>query len=92
MAKKKITVEEGGKLNEQVDSLVEKSSTSNNVDNKSSQSSDPLTDAGVHELIEGQKQYARITVHAEFNKKFSKWTEIDPLDATDDDIAATDEK
>lgn len=49
-------------------------------------------DAGVHELIEGQKQYARITVHAELNKKFSKWTEIDPLDATDDDIAATDEK
>ena len=91
MAKKKITVEEGGKLNEQVESLVEKSS-SNHVDNKSSQASDPLTDAGVHELIEGQKQYARITVHAEFNKKFSKWTEIDPLDATDDDIAATDEK
>ena len=92
MAKKKITVEESGKLNEQVESLVEKSSTSNNVDNKSSQAIDPLTDAGVHELIEGQKQYARITVHAEFNKKFSKWTEIDPLDATDDDIAATDEK
>ena len=92
MAKKKITVEEGGKLNEQVESLVEKSSTSNNVDNKSSQASDPLTDAGVHELIEGKKQYARITVHAEFNKKFSKWTEINPLDATDDDIAATDEK
>ena len=36
MAKKKITVEEGDKLNEQVESLVEKSSTSNNVDNKSS--------------------------------------------------------
>ena len=88
MAKKKITVEEGGKLNEQVESLVEKSSTSNNVDNKSSQVSDPLTDAGVPELTEEQKQYARITVRQEFNKKFSKWAEIDPVDATDDDIAA----
>ena len=88
MAKKKITVEEGGKLNEQVESLVEKSSTSNNVDNKSSQASDPLTDAGVPELTEEQKQYARITVRQEFNKKFSKWAEIDPVDATDDDIAA----
>ena len=92
MAKKKITVEEGGKLNEQVESLVEKSSTSNNVDNKSSQASDPLTDAGVPELTEEQKQYARITVRQEFNKKFSKWAEIDPVDATDDDIAATGEK
>ncbi|WQJ51686.1 MAG: hypothetical protein [Hatfieldvirus porci] len=88
MAKKKITVEEGGKLNEQVESLVEKSSTSNHVDNKSSQASDPLTDAGVPELTEEQKQYARITVRQEFNKKFSKWAEIDPVDATDDDIAA----
>ena len=88
MAKKKITVEEGGKLNEQVESLVEKSSTSNHVDNKSSQASDPLTDAGVPELTEEQKQYARITVRNEFNKKFSKWAEIDPVDATDDDIAA----
>lgn len=88
MAKKKITVEEGGKLNEQIDSLTEKSSTSNNVDNKSSQESDPLTDAGVPELTEEQKQYARITVRQEFNKKFSKWAEIDPVDATDDDIAA----
>ena len=88
MAKKKITVEEGGKLNEQVESLVEKSSTSNNVDNKSSQASDSLTDAGVPELTEEQKQYARITVRQEFNKKFSKWAEIDPVDATDDDIAA----
>lgn len=88
MAKKRITVEEGGKLNEQVESLVEKSSTSNNVDNKSTQASDPLTDAGVPELTEEQKQYARITVRQEFNKKFSKWAEIDPVDATDDDIAA----
>ena len=88
MTKKKITVEEGGKLNEQVESLVEKSSTSNHVDNKSSQASDPLTDAGVPELTEEQKQYARITVRQEFNKKFSKWAEIDPVDATDDDIAA----
>ena len=88
MAKKKITVEEGGKLNEQVESLVEKSSTSNHVDNKSSQASDPLTDAGVPELTEEQKQYARITVRQEFNKKFSKWAEIDPVDATDDDITA----
>lgn len=88
MAKKKITVEEGGKLNEQVESLVEKPSTSNNVDNKSTQASDPLTDAGVPELTEEQKQYARITVRQEFNKKFSKWAEIDPVDATDDDIAA----
>ena len=70
MAKKKITVEEGGKLNEQVESLVEKSSTSNNVDNKSSQASDPLTDVGIHKLTEKQKQYACITVRLEFN--FSK--------------------
>ena len=68
--------------------MTEKSSTSNNVDNKSSQESDPLTDAGVPELTEEQKQYARITVRQEFNKKFSKWAEIDPVDATDDDIAA----
>ena len=43
-------------------------------------------------LLKNKKQYARITARQEFNKKFSKWTEIDPLDATDDDIAATDEK
>lgn len=73
MAKKKITVEEGGKLSEEIKS--------------NAQTNDPLTDAGVPELTEEQKQYARITVRQEFNKKFSKWAEIDPVDATDDDIA-----
>ncbi len=43
--------------------------------------------AEIPELTEEQKQYARITVRNEFNKKFSKWAEIDPVDATDDDIA-----
>lgn len=79
MAKKKITVEEGGKLNESVSSHVN-ADTENKANKKD--------DMGLPELTEEQKQYARITVRNEFNKKFSKWAEIDPEDATDDDIAA----
>ena len=82
MAKKKITVEEGGKLNESVSSHVN-ADTENNVNNANKKD-----DTGLPELTEEQKQYARITVRNEFNKKFSKWAEIDPEDATDDDIAA----
>lgn len=82
MAKKKITVEEGGKLNESVPSHVN-ADTENNVNNANKKD-----DMGLPELTEEQKQYARITVRNEFNKKFSKWAEIDPVDATDDDIAA----
>lgn len=82
MAKKKITVEEGGKLNESVSSHVN-ADTENNVNNANKKD-----DMGLPELTEEQKQYARITVRNEFNKKFSKWAEIDPVDATDDDIAA----
>ncbi len=82
MAKKKITVEEGGKLNESVSSHVN-TDTENNVNNANKKD-----DMGLPELTEEQKQYARITVRNEFNKKFSKWAEIDPEDATDDDIAA----
>ena len=82
MAKKKITVEEGGKLNESVSSHVN-AGTENNVNNANKKD-----DMGLPELTEEQKQYARITVRNEFNKKFSKWAEIDPVDATDDDIAA----
>ena len=82
MAKKKITVEEGGKLNESVPSHVN-ADTENNVNNANKKD-----DMGLPELTEEQKQYARITVRNEFNKKFSKWAEIDPEDATDDDIAA----
>ena len=82
MAKKKITVEEGGKLNESVSSHVN-ADTENNVNNANKKD-----DMGLPELTEEQKQYARITVRNEFNKKFSKWAEIDPEDATDDDIAA----
>ena len=82
MAKKKITVEEGGKLNESVSSHVN-ADTENNVNNANKKD-----DMGLPELTEEQKQYARITVRNEFNKKFSKWAEIGPEDATDDDIAA----
>lgn len=82
MAKKKITVEEGGKLNESVSSHVN-ADTENNVNNANKKD-----DMDLPELTEEQKQYARITVRNEFNKKFSKWAEIDPEDATDDDIAA----
>lgn len=82
MAKKKITVEEGGKLKESVSSHVN-ADTENNVNNANKKD-----DMGLPELTEEQKQYARITVRNEFNKKFSKWAEIDPEDATDDDIAA----
>ena len=82
MEKKKITVEEGGKLNESVPSHVN-ADTENNVNNANKKD-----DMGMPELTEEQKQYARITVRNEFNKKFSKWAEIDPEDATDDDIAA----
>ena len=82
MAKKKITVEEGGKLNESVSSHVN-ADTENNVNNANKKD-----DMSLPELTEEQKQYARITVRNEFNKKFSKWAEIDPEDATDDDIAA----
>lgn len=41
----------------------------------------------VSEFTDEQIQYARITMRKEFNEKFSKWAEIDPEDATDDDIA-----
>lgn len=85
MAKKKITVEEGGKLNESVSSHVN-ADTENNVNNVNN--ANKKDDMGLPELTEEQKQYARITVRNEFNKKFSKWAEIDPEDATDDDIAA----
>ena len=39
------------------------------------------------ELTDEQKEFARMTVRNEFNKEFSKWAEIDPVNATDDDIA-----
>lgn len=80
MTKKKITVEEGAKLDE----LKEKKNLPSTTDKKE----DELTKAGVPELTEEQKEYARVTVRNEFNKKFSKWAEIDPVNATDDDIAA----
>ncbi len=79
MTKKKITVEEGAKLDE----LKEKKNLPSTTDKKE----DELTKAGVPELTEEQKEYARVTVRNEFNKKFSKWAEIDPVNATDDDIA-----
>lgn len=79
MVKKKITVEEGAKLDE----LKEKKNLPSTTDKKE----DELTKAGVPELTEEQKEYARVTVRNEFNKKFSKWAEIDPVNATDDDIA-----
>ena len=41
----------------------------------------------VGEFTDEQIQYMRITMRKEFNEKFSKWAEIDPEDATDDDIA-----
>ena len=41
----------------------------------------------VGEFTDEQIQYMRITTRKEFNSKFSKWAEIDPEDATDDDIA-----
>ena len=78
MAKKKITVEQGGKLDE----LKEKKNLPS-----TNKAEDELTKAGVPELTEEQKEYARVTVRNEFNKKFSKWAEIDPVNATDDDIA-----
>ena len=80
MAKKKITVEEGTKIDE----LKEKKNLPSTTDKKE----DELTKAGVPELTEEQKEYARVTVRNEFNKKFSKWAEIDPVNATDDDIAS----
>lgn len=80
MVKKKITVEEGAKLDE----LKENKKLPSTTDKKE----DELTKAGVPELTEEQKEYARVTVRNEFNKKFSKWAEIDPVNATDDDIAS----
>lgn len=77
MTKKKITVEEGAKLDE----------TKDKKSLPSVKNEDELTKAGVPELTEEQKEYARVTVRNEFNKKFSKWAEIDPVNATDDDIA-----
>jgi hypothetical protein len=49
--------------------------------------SDNLEDS-IPEISEEQKEYARITVRNEFNKKFSKWAEIDPVNATDEDLEA----
>ena len=77
MAKKKITVEQGAKLDEVKDTKK-----------LPVKQEDELTKAGIPEMSEEQKEYARATVRAEFNKKFSKWAEIDPVNATDDDIAA----
>lgn len=83
MAKRKITVEKGSKFEQDMTQVTAKEIE---VDNtiKETEENDNL---GIPELTEEQKQYARITVRQEFNKKFSKWAEIDPIDATDDDIA-----
>lgn len=83
MAKRKITVEKGGKLDQDMSQITAKEIE---VDNTAKET-EKTDDLGIPELTEEQKQYARITVRQEFNKKFSKWAEIDPVDATDDDIA-----
>ena len=70
MAKNKITVEKGSKA-------------PNNIDVKNKEINvNELPD----EITEEQKEYARITVRNEFNSKFSKWAEIDPVNATDEDL------
>lgn len=75
MAKdKKISVEKGGKLDEKKVQETEIKDTS--------------IDDIVPDISEEEKQFARMTVRKEFNKKFSKWAEIDEVDATDADIEA----
>ena len=70
MAKNKITVEKGSKA-------------PNNIDVKNKEINvNELPD----KITEEQKEYARITVRNEFNSKFSKWAEIDPVNATDEDL------
>lgn len=67
---KNITIEKGGKTPKQ------------KVDEKIQQA----VNNDIPEISEEQKEYARITVRNEFNKKFSKWAEIDPVNATDEDL------
>lgn len=71
---------------EDVKPVVKKNETAENV---VTNTTDVKTDdLGVPELTEEQKEFARISVRQEFNKNFSKWAEIDPVNATDEDIEA----
>lgn len=45
-----------------------------------------MVNTGIPEFTEEQKEYARMNVRTEFNKKFSKWATIADEDATDEDI------
>lgn len=45
-----------------------------------------MVNTGIPEFTEEQKEYARMNVRTEFNKKFSKWASIADEDATDEDI------
>ena len=45
-----------------------------------------MVNTGIPEFTEEQKEYARMNVRTEFNKKFSKWATIADENATDEDI------
>lgn len=47
----------------------------------------PGVAADVQEMSKEQIEFARINIRKTFNEKFSKWAEIDPVDADDDFIA-----
>ena len=44
----------------------------------------PDVAADVQEMSKEQIEFARINIRKTFNEKFSKWAEIDPVDADDD--------
>lgn len=71
---KKISVEKGAKLK-----AVEKQEPA---------VQDELAAAGIPELSEEEKEFARMTTRKNFNEAFSKWAIIEPENGTDEDIEA----
>ncbi len=66
---------------------VEAKATETPADTGKEKQEEEVIPTEVGEFTDEQIQYMRITMRKEFNEKFSKWAEIDPEDATDDDIA-----
>lgn len=81
---KKISVEKGGKMNN-----TENPKNPEIINQEVSEDTKVnIDDIVPDQLTDEQKEFARMTVRKQFNEKFSKWAEIDEVDATDADIEA----
>jgi hypothetical protein len=72
---KKVTVDETA------------NSKADTTENKTEEKTEENISADVNSMSDDQIKFARINIRKEFNKKYSKWAEIDPVDADDDFIA-----